>query len=61
MPAESTGTFSHTEAVWEALGGKVEYRSDKTAQIHAGIGKMSYPRFWSFNVFGGIASVTSLV
>lgn len=21
------GTFSHTEAVWEALGGKVEYRS----------------------------------
>jgi len=29
-------------AVKEFQAGKVEYRSDKTGQIHAGVGKMSF-------------------
>src|SRR5215203_2341149 len=29
-------------AVREFKAGKVEYRSDKTGQIHAGVGKMSF-------------------
>ena len=33
---------SLSAAVREFKAGKVEYRSDKTGQIHAGVGKMSF-------------------
>jgi large subunit ribosomal protein L1 len=47
MPTPKAGTVIPANgdiatAVKEQKAGKVEYRSDKTGQIHAGIGKMSF-------------------
>ena len=47
MPTPKAGTVlpvtaDLATAVREQKAGKVEYRSDKTGQIHAGIGKMSF-------------------
>jgi large subunit ribosomal protein L1 len=47
MPTPKAGTVIPASAdvaaaVKEFKAGKVEYRSDKTAQIHAGVGKMSF-------------------
>ena len=47
MPTPKAGTVlpvtaDIATAVREQKAGKVEYRSDKTGQIHAGIGKMSF-------------------
>ncbi len=47
MPTPKAGTVIPANAdiaaaIKEFKAGKVEYRSDKTAQIHAGIGKMSF-------------------
>ena len=47
MPTPKAGTVvpatgDVSAAVREFKAGKVEYRSDKTGQIHAGIGKMSF-------------------
>ncbi|MFO0848887.1 MAG: 50S ribosomal protein L1 [Gemmataceae bacterium] len=47
MPTPKAGTVipatgDVTAAVKEFKAGKVEYRSDKTGQIHAGVGKMSF-------------------
>jgi large subunit ribosomal protein L1 len=47
MPTPKAGTVvpatgDITAAVTEFKAGKVEYRSDKTGQIHAGVGKMSF-------------------
>ena len=47
MPTPKAGTVVPTTgdlsaAVREFKAGKVEYRSDKTGQIHAGVGKMSF-------------------
>lgn len=47
MPTPKAGTVLPANgdiatAVREQKAGKVEYRSDKTGQIHAGIGKMSF-------------------
>ena len=47
MPTPKAGTVvpagqDVSAAVAEFKAGKVEYRSDKTGQIHAGIGKMSF-------------------
>jgi len=47
MPTPKAGTVVPANgdlaaAVREFKAGKVEYRSDKTGQIHAGVGKMSF-------------------
>ena len=47
MPTPKAGTVvpatgDLAAAVKEFKAGKVEYRSDKTGQIHAGVGKMSF-------------------
>jgi len=47
MPTPKTGTVipatgDVVATVKEFKAGKVEYRSDKTGQIHAGVGKMSF-------------------
>lgn len=47
MPTPKAGTVVPANAdlaaaIKEFKAGKVEYRSDKTAQIHAGVGKMSF-------------------
>jgi large subunit ribosomal protein L1 len=41
-PKAGTVTFDIGRAVREAKGGKIEYRVDKTAIIHAAIGKVSF-------------------
>lgn len=48
MPTPKAGTVVPLNgdvgaAVREFKAGKVEYRSDKTGQVHAGVGKMSFP------------------
>ena len=47
MPTPKAGTVVPVNGDLAAVGkefkaGKVEYRSDKTGQIHAGVGKMSF-------------------
>jgi large subunit ribosomal protein L1 len=44
MPNPKTGTvtFDIGKAVTEARAGKIEYRTDKTANVHAAIGKASF-------------------
>lgn len=44
MPNPKTGTvtFDIAKAVQEAKAGKIEYRTDKTANVHAGVGKVSF-------------------
>ncbi len=42
-PKAGTVTFDVKNAVQEIKAGKVEFRTDKTALIHAPIGKMSFP------------------
>jgi large subunit ribosomal protein L1 len=43
-PKVGTVTFDVARAVRELKGGKVEFRVDKTATLHAGIGKVSFGR-----------------
>ncbi|MEM8834908.1 MAG: 50S ribosomal protein L1 [Planctomycetota bacterium] len=45
MPSPKAGTVTPkvAEAVQEYAAGKVEYRNDKSGNIHAPIGKMSFP------------------
>lgn len=44
MPNPKTGTvtFDIAKAVQEAKAGKIEYRTDKTANVHAAVGKASF-------------------
>jgi large subunit ribosomal protein L1 len=42
-PKGGTVTFDIKNAVQEIKAGKVEFRTDKTALIHAPVGKMSFP------------------
>ncbi len=42
-PKAGTVTFDVKQAVQEIKAGKVEFRTDKTALIHAPIGKISFP------------------
>lgn len=41
-PKVGTVTFDIAKAVKEAKAGKIEYRADKTGNLHAGIGKCSF-------------------
>jgi large subunit ribosomal protein L1 len=41
-PKSGTVTFDVGQAVKEVKGGKIEYRVDKTGNIHAGVGKCSF-------------------
>ena len=41
-PKSGTVTFDVAKAVTDVKAGKVEYRTDKTGQIHAGVGKLSF-------------------
>jgi len=41
-PKVGTVTFDVARAVRDLKGGKVEFRVDKTATLHAGIGKVSF-------------------
>ncbi|MEM7516627.1 MAG: 50S ribosomal protein L1, partial [Planctomycetota bacterium] len=45
MPSPKNGTVTPkvVDAVGEFAAGKVEYRTDKSGNIHAIIGKMSFP------------------
>jgi large subunit ribosomal protein L1 len=45
MPNPKTGTvtFDIAKAVKDAKAGKLEYRTDKTANVHVAIGKKSFP------------------
>jgi large subunit ribosomal protein L1 len=45
MPNPKTGTvtFEIGRAIGEIQAGKVEFRVDKTAIVHAPVGKMSFP------------------
>jgi large subunit ribosomal protein L1 len=45
MPNPKTGTvtFEIAKAVKDAKAGKLEYRTDKTANVHVAIGKKSFP------------------
>ncbi len=42
-PKNGTVTFDIAKAVKDAKAGKVDFRVDKTGNIHAGVGKVSFP------------------
>lgn len=41
-PKSGTVTFNVAQAVSEVKGGKIEYRVDKTGNVHAAVGKCSF-------------------
>jgi large subunit ribosomal protein L1 len=41
-PKSGTVTFDITKAVQDAKAGKIEYRTDKTANVHVSVGKASF-------------------